>query len=99
MKRLFAAVLLLALNAGCKPKILSGKALDNKLIETMEDYLHKTLQPGVTYKVKDVVYYSEAMKKVYICQFHVDMHYKNKDTSGVVGAYISNDFQNVQRTQ
>ncbi|MFI5185243.1 MAG: hypothetical protein ACHQF0_00805 [Chitinophagales bacterium] len=99
MKYFFTLVMLIALGAGCKQKILSGKELDNKLKETIADYLHKTLQPGVKVTVKDVAYYPEQKEKNYICQFHVDMNYGSKDTIGIVGAIISNDFKNVKRTQ
>lgn len=99
MRHFFTFVLLFALGAGCKPKVLSGTALDNKLIETMNDYLHKTLQPGVKFEIKDVIYYPETELKMYDCQFHVDMHYKNKDTTGVMEATITNDFKKVSRTR
>src|SRR5438128_7111240 len=99
MKYLFTIVLLLAVFLGCKPRVISGAELNDKLIETMTDYLHKTLQPGVEFKIKDVVYYPEAREKLYVCQFHVNMHFNNKDTTGIVAATISNDFQEVKRTQ
>ena len=72
MKYFFTFILLSSPGAGCKPKILPGAELENKLIETMKDHLHKTLQPGVEFTIKDVIYYPEKMKKLYICQFHVD---------------------------
>lgn len=99
MRYFFTCILLFALGTGCKPKVLSGTALQNKLIETMDDYLHKTLQPGVIFTIKDVVYYPEAEKKLYICQFHVHMQFSNRDTTGVVAATISNDFTTVKRLQ
>ena len=99
MRYFFTFILLLALGSGCKPKVLSGTALQNKLVETMNDYLHKTLQPGVEFTIKDVIYYPEETKKDYICQFHVNMHFKNKDTTGIVAAVISNDFLKVERQQ
>jgi hypothetical protein len=99
MKYFFSLIILLALGPGCKPRAPKGTAIQNKLIERMDVYLHQTLQPGVTFKIKDVIYYPERMKNNYICNFHVDMHYKNKDTSGIVAATISNDFSKVVRTQ
>ena len=99
MKYFISLILLMALNFGCKPKVLSGTALQNKLIETMDDYLHKTLRPGVQVNIKDVSYYPDAIKKVYFCEFHVTMHFNNKDTTGIVTARITNDFKNVSRTQ
>jgi len=99
MKYFFAYILLVTFWAGCKPKVLTGAELQSKLIETMDDYLHKTLQPGVAFKIKDVIYYPEETKKRYICQFHVNMHFSNNDTTGIVAATISNDFTTVIRTQ
>ncbi len=99
MKYFFSLILLLTIVAGCKPKELSGVALQNKLIETMSDYLHKTLKPGVEITVKDVNYFTDVAKKSYICQFNVKMHYLNKDTTGVMVATITNDFNQVTRTQ
>jgi hypothetical protein len=99
MRYFFTSILLFALGTGCKPKILSGPALQNKLIETMDDYLHKTLKPGVQVTIKDVVYYPEKTEKLYVCQFHVIMHYGQKDTAGIVAATITNDFSKVTRTQ
>jgi hypothetical protein len=90
---------LLVLSSACKPKILSGAELENKLIETMKDHLHKTLQPGVEFTIKDVTYYPEKNKRIYICQFHVNMHYDQRDTTGIIAATISNDFSKVVRTQ
>lgn len=99
MKYFFALMLLFILPTGCKPKLLSGKALEDKLIETMGDYLHKTLQPGITFTIKDVIYYPEVNKKLYDCQFHVNMHLDKKDTTGIMAATITNDFKEVVRTQ
>jgi len=99
MRYLFILVFLSVLDAGCKQKILSGKELENKLKETMTDYLHKTLKPGVGVTVKDVAYYPEQKEKRYICRFHIDMHYTGWDTTGFVQAIISNDFKTVKRTQ
>jgi hypothetical protein len=99
MRYCLTFVLFLLFAAGCKPKELSGTALENKLIETMDNHLKQTLQPGVKFTVKDVVYYPEKEKKDYICNFKVDMHYENKDTTGTVSAVISNDFKKVERKQ
>jgi hypothetical protein len=99
MRYFFIIFIVLAFNTGCKPKILSGKDLENKLMETMGDYLHKTLNPAVQIKVKDVIYYPEVKEKTFICEFHVQMNYNGKDTTGIVSARISNDFQTIKRTQ
>jgi hypothetical protein len=99
MKYFFSLILLVSLGIGCKQKILSGKELEDKLIQTMADHLHKTLKPGVEFTIKDVSYYPEKGKKLYICTFHVDMHTGNKDTTGIMTALIPNDFSKVERTQ
>ena len=99
MKFISTLFVLILLFTGCKPKVLSGKALEGKLIETMNNYLDSTLKPGVHATVQDVVYYPEASKKLYHCQFHVKMEYGNKDTTGIVTGTITNDFKTVSRTQ
>ena len=99
MRYFFTLVILLALGTGCKPKELSGAKLKNKLIETMKDYLDKTLQPGVKYTIKDVSFYGEKKEKLYKCVFYVDMHTDKKDSTGVMTAVIPNDFSRVERFQ
>lgn len=100
MKYLLTAVLCVSMLVSCKQKILSGKELENKLIETMSDHLHQTLKPGTEFTIKDIIYYPEKEKKLYICQFHVEVRAPgSKDTTGVMRALISNDFKNVSRTQ
>ena len=100
MKYFYTFILLLALGTGCKQKILSGKALEDKLKQTMTDYLHKTLRPGTEFTIKDVIFYPEKRKNYYICTFHVDMHTPaNKDTSGIMTALIPRDFSKVDRIQ
>jgi hypothetical protein len=99
MKHFYAFILLLALGTACKQKILSGKELEDKLKETMTDYLHKTLGPGTEITIKDLNYYPDKIKKSYICTFDVTLHTGNKDTSGVMKAFIPNDFSKVDRIQ
>jgi len=100
MKYFFAfTLLLMMIVAGCKPKILAGKELEDKLIETMTEHLHKTLKPGTEFTVKDVIYYPEASQKLYYCEFHVNMNIKGRDTTGLMKAMISNDFNTVERRQ
>ncbi|MEP6951303.1 MAG: hypothetical protein ABI863_18585 [Ginsengibacter sp.] len=99
MRYFFIFILLLTFGSGCKPKVLSGVALQNKLIETMSDYLHKTLKPGVQFTIKDIIYYPEQDLRLYVCEFHVNMRYNNKDTTGLVAATITNDFSKVSRTR
>jgi len=100
MKYFFILIFLSCLIIGCKQKILSGAKLENKLIETMQDYLDKEPHPGnVVFKVKNVSFYPEKEKKYYICQFNVDMHTDKVDTTGIMTAIIPNDFSKVERKQ
>ena len=92
-------MLFFAIGVGCKPKPHKRTFLENKLIETMSIYLHKTLNPGVTFKIQDVNCVPEKTQKLFVCQFNVDIHYKDKDTSGIMVANISYDFEKVTRTK
>lgn len=65
----------------------------------MNRYLHKTLNPGVTFNIQNVHCVSEKAQKLFVCQFNVDIHYKNKDTIGIMMANISYDFEKVTRTK
>jgi hypothetical protein len=98
MKYCITFLVIFSLAVGCKPKILSGKELENKLMETMSNYLDTTLQPGTQVKIKKVIYFTDVEKKQYLCHFDVDLHY-NRDTSGVMMATISNDFNTVSRNR
>ncbi|HEY5462700.1 MAG TPA: hypothetical protein VIJ95_05535 [Hanamia sp.] len=99
MKYFFTFILLLFLGIGCKPKVLSGKELHDKLVETMDDYLQKNLKPGISFTIKELVYYPEVNKKLYDCKFYVYMHSNTVDTTGIMFATITNDFKEVVRTQ
>jgi len=98
MKYFFIAAVLSVFIA-CKQKELSGAKLDNKLIETMQNYLDKESHPGITFKVKDVTFFAEKKDRHYICNFHVNMHTPKLDTTGIMVAVIPNDFSNVKRMQ
>jgi hypothetical protein len=91
----------LTLALACKQKVLSGAELENKLIKTMQGYLDKEANTGVTYSVKDVNYYADKIKKQYNCEFHVHVHANkdNFDTTGIMKANIPNDFSKVERLQ
>ena len=99
MKYLYSLLLLVALGTACKQKILSGKALDDKLKKTMADYLHQTFKPGTEAAIKDLIYYPDKIKKVYICTFTVEVRTATSDTTGTMMAEIPNDFSKVTRTQ
>lgn len=99
MKYFFFFLLVFSLIAGCKPKVLTGTDLQNKLMETMGNYLDTTLKPGVHATVKDIAFYPEASRGLYHCRFHVKMQYGSKDTTGIVTGTITNDFKTVSRIQ
>jgi hypothetical protein len=99
MKYFYSLLLLFMLITACKQKVLSGKALEDKLNKTMADYLHETLKPGTEVVIKDLVYYPEKMKNVYICTFTVELKTATSDTTGTMMALIPNDFSKVTRTQ
>jgi hypothetical protein len=99
MKPLLAFVLFFFVISSCKQKVLSGVALQNKLKETMKNYLDTTMLTGTKITVKDVAFYPEATKNLYNCRFHVRVQYKNHDTTGIVAASITNDFKTVERKQ
>lgn len=101
MKYIIILFCSLALFLGCRQKVLSGAELENKLIKTMQNYLDKNAKPGVKYAVKDVNFYADKDKKIYNCEFHVEMSTEKEkiDTTGVMKANIPNDFSKVERLQ
>ena len=99
MKHIYSLLLLLALAIACKQKIISGKELEDKLKETMANHLHQTLQPGTEFTIKEIIYYPDQIKKLYICTFKVELRTATKDTTGTMMALIPNDFSKVTRTQ
>ena len=99
MKPALAILAFLVVCISCKQKVLSGKELEDKLKETMSDHLRKTLQPDVTFKITDLIYYPDQIKKHYNCTFKVEIHGPAKDTVGEMKALIPNDFSKVDRIQ
>jgi hypothetical protein len=97
MKYFFSLLLLLALGAGCKDKESPETELENKLMKTMKDYLDKNAKLGVLVTVKEVTF--DDRKDHYYCEFRVNMHSANKDTTGTMVAIISSDFKSVERSQ
>ena len=99
MKYIYSLLLFFTLVTACKQKVLSGKALEDKLNKTMAKHLHETLKPGTEVIIKDLVYYPEKMKNHYICTFTVQLRTATSDTTGTMTALIQNDFSKVTRTQ
>ena len=96
MKYLPGFLFLLMTIAGCKQKSSSSKEelLEQKLINTMSDYLKKD-KPEATFVVKDVIYFKE--KDFFTCEFDVRMQAHGVDTVGKMKATISNDLSTVKR--
>ena len=99
MKYIYSLFLLLAFTVACEQKTISGKELEDKLKETMTDYLDETLKYGTVFVIKDMNYYADNIKNHYICTFDVSVRTGNRDTIGVMKAIISRDFSKVNRTQ
>lgn len=94
-------IFLLMLATACKQKVISGPELENKLIKTMQDYLDKTGRKDAVYKVEDVTFFADKQRKLYNCEFHVNVKAADVklDTTGVMKADIPNDFSKVMRKQ
>lgn len=101
MRFFFILTICLVAATACKQKILRGAELENKLIKTMQDYLDETGKPGAVYKVEDVNFFADAEKKLYLCEFHVNVKANavHLDTTGIMKADIPNDFSKVMRKQ
>lgn len=100
MNKLVTLTVILLLGTGCKPRVLKGDALKSKLIETMSDFMNKNPSDSAPkFIVKDVVFFPRKEKDFYDCSFTVEMRSKDKDTTGVMTAEITNDFKKVFRVQ
>jgi hypothetical protein len=101
MRYSFTFILLLTIAIACKQKVISGPELENKLIKTMQDYLNKTGKQGAVYKVEDVTFFADKQRKLYNCEFHVNVKADavKLDTTGIMKADIPNDFSKVMRKQ
>lgn len=97
MKYILSLFFVLVLGTACQEKKYSQAELEDKLKQTMKDYLVKTSNPGITVTVKEVIFYDE--KNQFICEFKVNMRSATKDTTGTMSAIISSDFKKVERSQ
>jgi len=100
MRFFFTFIMLLTIVA-CKQRVMTQAELENKLIKTMEDYLKETGKPDAVYKVKDVIFFADTERKLYNCEFHVNVKASDVklDTTGIMRADIPNDFSKVMRKQ
>lgn len=101
MRSTIALIVLLTTATACKQKVISGVELENKLIKTMQDYLDKSGRKDAVYKVEDVTFFADKEKKLYNCEFRVNVKAAEVklDTTGVMKADIPNDFSKVMRKQ
>jgi len=101
MRSFFTLIILLTVATACKQKVISGAELEKKLIKTMQDHLEETGKKDAVYKVQDVTFFADKERKLYICEFHVNVKASdvNVDTTGVMRADIPNDFSKVMRKQ
>jgi len=101
MRFFFTFIMLLTIAASCKQRVMTQAELENKLIKTMEDYLKETGKPDAVYKVKDVIFYADKERKLYNCEFHVNVKAGTVklDTTGIMWADIPSDFSKVIRKQ
>ncbi len=101
MRPFFALIILLTIATACKQKVISGAELEKKLIQTMQDHLKKTGKKDAVYKVQDVTFFADKERRLYICEFHVNVKASDShlDTTGIMKADIPNDFSEVMRKQ
>jgi hypothetical protein len=100
MKKLFLFLVIITLAVGCRPNVLKGDALKSKLMETMSDYMNKNKSDTAPkFIVKSVEFFPRQNKNFYDCTFTVEMRSKDKDTTGVMTAEITNDFKKIFRIQ
>lgn len=97
MKYLFSLILLLSVTFACKSKASAEEELENKLKQTMKEHLDANSKLNTVATVKDVIF--DDRGKYYYCEFKVNLHNPNKDTSGTMVAMISKDFKTVERSQ
>jgi len=101
MRSFFTLIILLTVVTACKQKVISGPELEKKLIKTMQDHLEETGKKDAVYKVQDVTFYADKERKLYLCEFHVNVKASDAhvDTTGIMRADIPNDFSKVMRKQ
>lgn len=98
--RIMSLILFIALAVSCKAKNHGPEQTEASLKTAMQSFLYNAINndsSNAKYRVLSVVYYEE--KDQYICEFKVNLKAKLFDTTGVMTANISKDFQKVERTQ
>jgi len=100
MRSRVLAILFFVFVLSCKAKDSTPADIENDLKKTMQTYLYNTIHndsSNVKYRVKDVIYYDDKERNIYICEFTVNLKDKLFDTTGIMKANISRDFKKVVR--
>ena len=95
--RLIINLIILALLSGCIRK-QSEKEIEQSLTVAMNKYLNSDPRVDSTkskFNVVDVIFFED--KNFYECEFKVHLVSPTKDTTGVMTASISKDFERVNR--
>lgn len=95
----YKILLLAVLFSACKIKTeLSPDELQNKLNQTMQEYLYNQINNDSTHiKYHVLSGYNFAEVEYYDCEFKVYVKKDNHDTTGIMSANISKDFTTVKR--
>lgn len=100
--RLRAFILLVSLCCfSCVMRNPQPDDVEKNLKTTMQKYLYDAVNndsSNVKYHVESVIFYEDAQKDIYICDFTVNMKTKLFDTTGNMRATISRDFKTVKRS-
>ena len=97
MKSAIIAILILIAGISCK-RNLSHTEVENQLKSVMTSFLYKGVNNDsstVKFVVKSVNFFED--KTFYECEFIVYKQYNKRDTTGMMGAWISKDFSTVKR--
>src|SRR5690348_8588616 len=92
----YAPLIVLVLVLGCRKPVKTDPA--PKLKSAMTAFLKKSIgsdSGSIHFQVFDVAYFAD--KGFYDCEFHVRMVSPNGDTTGMMKARISDDFEKVTR--
>lgn len=96
-RKLIFTLFILAFISGCVKKP-SEKDIEKSLTNTMNKFLNTNTRVDSSkskFDVLDVVYFED--EALYHCEFKVHLISPTKDTTGVMTATISKDFERVHR--
>jgi hypothetical protein len=96
-RSIFLSLFVLVLISGCIKKPTEDdieKSLSNAMVRYLNDPAHIDTSI-VKFSVKDVIFFDD--KTQYQCEFKIRLVSPGKDTTGVMTASISKDFERVHR--